>query len=271
MTTQSGVPTIRRMNFPFDDATIPAHWYDDDRVLTRNADALHMLFPAGERFFMRSVRAFVPSIKDPLLLARVRGFMGQEAMHGREHHRAFSLLDRDGIEYQSFLDNYETHWLKRLEAKAHPLTNLAVTCALEHLTATLGASSFSDPMLQRAHPTMRNLMLWHAAEEVEHKSVAYDVYEAMGGGYVRRVLAMVVALTLLMVMWQRGTRHLLNQDGGLTRADMRALRKKVQTEGRDLLADFRRAAVVYMRPGFHPNDIDDAHLAYDYFAAQAIA
>ena len=115
MTAQPGVPTIRRMDFPFDDADIPAHWWDGDRMLTRNADALHMLFPAGERFFMRSVRAFVPQIKDPELLARVRGFMGQEAMHGREHNRAFSLLERDGIEYESFLDAYENRWLKRLE------------------------------------------------------------------------------------------------------------------------------------------------------------
>jgi len=259
------------MDFPFDDADIPAHWWDGDRMLTRNADALHMLFPAGERFFMRSVRAFVPQIKDPELLARVRGFMGQEAMHGREHNRAFSLLERDGIEYESFLDAYENRWLKRLEKRADPLTNLAVTCALEHLTATLGATSFADPLIDRAHPTMRDLMLWHAAEEVEHKSVAFDVYEAVGGGWLRRVVAMVMAFSLLMVWWRRGMKHLIEQDGGMSWADQRGLRKKVQTEGRDVLSDFRRAAVVYLRPGFHPDDIDDAHLARDYFAAREIA
>jgi hypothetical protein len=259
------------MDFPFDDTEIPAHWWDDDRVLTRNADALHMLFPAGERFFMRSVRAFVPQLKDPELLARVRGFMGQEAMHGREHRRAFALLERDGIEYESFLEDYEDRWLKGLEQRSHPMTNLAVTCALEHLTATLGASAFEDPLMERAHPTMRELMLWHAAEEVEHKAVAYDVYEAVGGGWLRRVTGMVVAFAFLMVWWRRGMLHLIEQDGGVTRADIGALRHKAKTAGRDVMAECWRASLQYIRPGFHPNHIDDRHLAEDYFASRTAA
>ena len=268
MTAASTVPIVRRMDFPFTEADVPAHWFCGDRELTRNADALHLMFPAGERFFVRSVRHFLPQISDPLLQQRVRGFVGQEAMHGREHRRAFALLERDGIELGSFLDAYESRIL-RLEASASPLLNLSVTCALEHLSATLGAQAFSDPLVARAHPTMRDLMLWHAAEQVEHKSVAFDVFEAVGGGYLVRVAGMVFAYTFFMSWWARGARHLLSQDGGFRRADLRALRRRTRAEGVDLLGDFRRAAVAYLRPSFHPEDVDDRHLATDYFAERA--
>ena len=264
------VPTIRQPAFPFATADIPAHWFDGDRVLTRSADAMHLLFPSGERFFMRSVRPFVSKLDDPHLKARVRGFLGQEAMHGREHERAFELLARDGIEYQSFLEWSEGAGVRRIERWFSPLTCLAVTCALEHLTASMGARAFSDPRVQRAHPVMRQLMLWHAAEEVEHKSVAFDVYRAVGGGYFRRIAGMVLGYALFMWTWSRAMQHLLAQDGGWRRQDIQELRKRARAEGVDLIGDLRRAATGYLRPHFHPDDQDDAHLAQSYFAEAAV-
>jgi hypothetical protein len=256
------------MAFPFESSEVPSHWFCGDRELTRNADAMHLLFPAGEQFFVRSVRAFAGEIRDPVLKERVRGFVGQEVMHGREHQRAFALLKRDGIEFQSFLDAYGAH-VRTMEARRSPLLNLSITCALEHLTATLGARAFSDPFVARAHPTMRELMLWHAAEEVEHKSVAFDVYRAVGGGYWMRVLGMVLAYVFFMRWWSRAARHLLEQDGGFHQADLRALRRRMQQGGVNILADFRGALLSYLRPSFHPDDVDDHHLAADYFAARA--
>lgn len=266
MVVSSRVPTVRRMDFPFEQDAVPAHWFGGDRVLTRSSDALHLLFPAGERFFVRSVRHFAKRLASPELKERVRAFVGQEAMHGREHERSFALLHRDGLEHASFLDSYEG-FLVRMEDRASPLFNLAVTCALEHLTATLGANSFSDPMMDDAHPTMRALMLWHSAEEVEHKSVAYDVYKAVGGGYWMRVTAMIFAYGFLMTWWRRGMVHLLEQDGGFSMSEVRAFRRRARARGSNVPAAFRRAMLSYLRPSFHPDDVDDYHLAEDYFAS----
>jgi predicted metal-dependent hydrolase len=268
MSAQTHVPPVRRMDFPFIESEVPAHWFGGDRELTRNADALHMLFPAGERFFVRSVRRFARELDNPELQQRVRGFVGQEAMHGREHQRAFALLERDGIEVQSFLDRYES-FILRMEDRASPRFNLAVTCALEHLTATLGAGSFSDPLTNLAHPTMRQLMLWHAAEEVEHKSVAFDVYRAVGGGYWTRVAGMLFAYAFLMTWWRKACVHVLHQDGGFRAADQRALRRRTRAMGSDIVGAFRRATVAYLRPSFHPDDVDDYHLALRYFESEA--
>ena len=264
------VPEIRRMDFAFTE-DIPRWWLAGDRVLTRHIDALHLLFPEGERFFVRSVKRYLRDLDDPQLKARVKGFIGQEVMHGREHEGAFALLDRDGLEYQSFLDGPGTAFFRKLEDRFSPMTCLAITCALEHMTAVLGEGAFTDTLLDGAHPTMRALALWHAAEEIEHKSVAFDVYRAMGGGYARRIFGMVVAYASLMWLWRGATRHLLDQDGGYSTADMKALQQRMRDQGTDRLSDVRAALLDYLRPGFHPDDHDNAHLAAAYFAEQAAA
>ena len=268
--TRPPVPTIRRMDFDFS-ADIPRWWLGGDRVLTRNVDALHMLFPDGERFFIRSVRHYLGQLEDPALRARVRGFLGQEVMHGREHEAAFALLERDGIEVQSFLDGPSHRFFRALEARFSPLTRLAITCGLEHITAVLGAGAFDDPLLDDAHPTMRALALWHAAEEIEHKSVAYDVYEAVGGGYARRIFGMAVAYVGLMWLWRRGARHLLEQDGGYAHRDLQALRQRLRARGVDRMGEIRSAVLDYLRPDFHPDDHDTDHLAEAWFAQGAQA
>ncbi len=263
----AAVPQVRRMNFDFAD-DIPRHWWGGDRELTRNADALHLLFPEGERFFMRSVRDVAAKLTDPHLKARVRGFMGQEAMHGRETEVSFRLLERDGLEWESFVEAVIKPTFASADRHLSPMTRLSITCALEHLTATLGEGAFSDPTVVEAHPTMQKLMLWHAAEEVEHKSVAFDVFQAAGGGYFRRIVGMVLGYTTFMVLWRRAARHLLEQDGGYHARDMTALRARMQAKGNDRLAEFRAAFLGYLRPGFHPDDNDNLHIAEAYFAEQ---
>lgn len=269
------MPTVRRMDFDFP-ADIPAWWWGGDRELTRSSDALHLLFPDGERFFIRSVRDVMKTLPaegagaaSPELKQRVRAFMGQEAMHGREHEAAFALLDRDGLEWRAFVEEEVKPVFLAGDRVFSPLTRLSVTCALEHLTAVLGATSFSDPLMPEAHPAMQELMLWHAAEEVEHKSVAFDVYEAAGGGYLRRIFGMLVAFAVFMLLWRRATAHLLRQDGGHARRDMVALQERLRERGLDRISDLRGAVLRYLRPGFHPDEVDDAHLARDFFAARA--
>src|SRR5437764_837654 len=40
------------------------------------------------------------------------------------------------------------------------------------------------------HQEVKNLFLWHALEESEHKAVAFDVYKAVGGSERMRVWTM---------------------------------------------------------------------------------
>lgn len=83
------VPT-RRISFEDALSAVPKHFaYGGDLVLSHVAAALSSVFPDGEDFFVCSVRHFRDEIDDPRLKRQVAGFIGQEAMRGREH-RAFN-------------------------------------------------------------------------------------------------------------------------------------------------------------------------------------
>src|SRR5437763_4198357 len=73
-----------------------------------------------------------------------------------------------------------------------PIANLASSAALEHFTATLAELVMRDEETRDAmgHDAVRDLFLWHALEESEHKAVAFDVYRAVGGSERLRILTM---------------------------------------------------------------------------------
>ena len=54
-----------------------------------------------------------------------------------------------------------------------------------------------------ADETMLDLLRWHGAEEVEHRAVAFDVFQHLDGRYHRRVLAYVFGGPALVWLWVR--------------------------------------------------------------------
>lgn len=261
--TSARTITARKMNFDFDPEEVPRWWFKNNPVLTHAANGLHLVFPEGEQFFIRSVRHYEDRIQDPDLKARIRGFYAQEARHGAEHTRSFEMLRRQGYDMTDWLDTYRRR-VTQLERIAPPILRLSVTVALEHLTATLGENALVDPYLDNMHPTMRGLLKWHAAEEIEHKSVAYDVFTAVGGSYITRMLGMAMGLSLLMFFWGRGMRRLFRIED-LPREDFIAHRDQLLRERPNHLRRLLRPALLdYAKPGFHPDDRDNYALAQRY-------
>ena len=172
----------RRMDFEFD-PSIPRYWFAGDQFKTLLLSALSCTFPEGERFFVRSVRHYQPNITDPQLREEVKGFIGQEAHHGNEHEAFNAFLEERGIP----ASKVEAFVLKGLKWQASRMSRerqLAKTCALEHFTAMLAETILEHPeMLEGMDERMLPLWLWHAVEESEHKSVAFDVYQDQVGSY----------------------------------------------------------------------------------------
>ncbi len=266
--TAPPLPVVRRMDFPFDPAVVPRWWFMGDRLLTLHSNGLHLVFPLGERFFVRSVGHYLPRLTDPQLKAQVRAFVGQEAAHGKEHEASFEMLEAQGYELRSWLAWYDRVAWKTLEPLAPPRLRLAVTVALEHFTAALGEGALTDGLLDHAHPVMADLLRWHACEEIEHKAVAFDVYTAVGGGYLVRMLGLLVAILGLLFFWGSAARHLMRQDGGVDRAGMRALRRRLKAQGFDRSTIFVRCILDYLRPGFHPDQRDNRGAAAAWLEAR---
>lgn len=257
---------VRRMDLE-DPGAIPRWWFDHNPVHTHAANALNSLFPAGERFFMRSVRAYQDQIDDPVLLKEIRAFAAQEVNHGRAHDQVNVVLELQGYELKSFLDWYERWAFGVIEPLAPKVIRLSVTVALEHLTASIAQDALRSPILDSADPQLARLLRWHACEEIEHKAVAFDVLKKVDGRYVVRVAGMGIAVSLLLFFWTVGTRHLLKQEVSLTRAKLAEERARMRRRGVNRARLLRGAFGDYFRPGFHPDDHDDRGLASAYLAS----
>jgi predicted metal-dependent hydrolase len=266
----SALPRIRNLRFDTD-ASVPRYWLGGRRSVTTFFDNLSIFFPVGERFFVTSVRAHERHVTDPALRAAVRAFCGQEGIHGREHDRYNRMLEARG--YPAIAMEKRVKRLLRFVARVLPIRQqLAATCALEHFTALMGQMVLANPkILEGADPTMAALWRWHAAEENEHKAVAYDVLLAAGGTYVERVAIMILAS---VVFWAKVLEHqmrMMKVDGTLFSArEWAALGKFLFVEPA-AMSGVVRSYFQYYRPGFHPNDIDGDALLEDWKRAHESA
>jgi predicted metal-dependent hydrolase len=239
----------RSMGFDLDDC--PRHWMAGSAMATAMGNALHLIFPMGERFFVRSVKHFADQLADPELRAQVKGFYAQEGRHAHEHERVFALLERQGYDIRTFLRVYKKVAFGAIERVSPPKLRLAVTVALEHYTAIMAEDALEHGMLDRVHPTMQPLLAWHAAEEIEHKAVAFDVLKAVDDGYALRMAGMALATALLLGFWALGSTLLVRQEKIGWREALRQLRATQQASP-VMRRVFMRGIREYLSRGFHP-------------------
>jgi hypothetical protein len=95
------------------------------------------------------------------------------------------------------------YWVKRVEEFLPPRIPLAFTAAAEHFTAIRAEKILADDDFNAIHGDAEvwNLLKWHAIEELEHKSVAFDVFQTVGGTEKvrQRVMAVMIPLLLLLM------------------------------------------------------------------------
>src|SRR5690606_20539985 len=196
------------------------NWNPAGLHVTQFFNTLSLFFPAGERFFIQSVRHFRNDIDDAALKAQISAFIGQEGFHTREHEEYNDALKAAGMPVQAMERIVEglLEAVKRLP----PSLQLAATVALEHLTAVLGDMLLrNDALLADTEPHFAALWRWHALEETEHKAVCFDAYEQVVGrdarGYAQRVLAFVLANVLFWGLFLPFYVVMVTRAGGLFR------------------------------------------------------
>jgi hypothetical protein len=251
------VPT-RRMSFEESMRDVPKYFAaDGDLIGCHLTAALSSVFPEGEDYFVRSVRHFRDQITDPVLKRQVAGFIGQEAVHGREHRVFNDRLSELGYPTKRY-ERLTKSGLELRERILSPTSNLAATAALEHFTATLAQLVLSDEEERHlfGHPAVRDLFVWHALEESEHKAVAFDVYKAVGGSERMRVWTMNVLVFGFAAGMSLGVLiSLLGDRATYRRGNLRQSWRRfkvspvVRRQTWDQLRD-------YNRPDFHPDDND---------------
>lgn len=232
---------------------LASDWHGGHAFQTAMFNALSLSFPTGEKFFVDSVRYYLPRIDDPKLKREADVFVQQEYIHRREHQRYNEVLaNARGFD----LEKLESRFLKEIARanKEPPIVRLATTVVLEHITAMFAAGSMRNSRwMDGAHPAMAEIWQWHAIEETEHKSVAYDVFLAVGGE--RKLLRQMIRIIRMRFpyntirticsmrrmegkpvwswsFWKQGYEFLLGKDGIL----------------REIASDYR----LFYRDDFHP-------------------
>ncbi len=255
------IPT-RRISFAPTFEELPKHFAaDGDLIMSHVVASLSSVFPDGEDFFVRSVRFFRDQVTDPDLRRQVAGFIGQEAVHGREHRVLNDRLAELG--YPTKQNERLTRRMLEFRTKVmSPKANLAATAALEHYTATLAEVLLSDPEAQRVigSPEVLDVLLWHALEENEHKSVAFDVYKAVGGSERTRTATMnFITFGFIVGMSIQAALSMAGDRSTYRRGELRRSIRRLKTSPY-LTKDVWRRLRDYNRPDFHPDDHDTTEL-----------
>jgi hypothetical protein len=262
-TTLAITPLRRDLHFPLPPEFLRS-WHPLGAHVSLFFAALSIFFPDGERMFIHAVRLQRERLKSPELKRQVAGFVGQEAIHGREHEAYNQLLEEAGLPARALAATVATQ-MRQVRERLRPAAQLALTIALEHWTAIMADVLLRDSrLLAGAHPEYAAIWRWHALEETEHKAVAFDVYrEVFGSGGAAYRLRILVYLLVSISFWSRVMYFHLR----MVAADGRLLDLggwwrlfKFLWTSPGVMRRTLPAWLSYFRPGFHPWQHNNRHL-----------
>ncbi|MBY0517857.1 MAG: metal-dependent hydrolase [Bacteriovoracaceae bacterium] len=249
--------TPRRPNFDFS-VEIPRHWLESSPFKTHLCNSFTLLFPTGEKFFIRSIQKFMSRLENEELRLAAKAFIQQEAQHAIEHDKFLKNLREQGYDIDPILKLVDEVITKFVENNTSQSFQLALTAGFEHLTSLLAEIGLSENFFQEATPVMKSLFEWHAMEEIEHRAVAFDVLQSVDSSYRHRVAGLISAYAILSGLCALVTANLLWQDKLL-------FKKKTIQDGLDVFflkhQLFPKALSIftrYLKPSFHPED--ESHL-----------
>lgn len=287
--TDKAVSAIIPRDVKFDWDQSELHWIRDDAFSSHAINEFSYLLTSGEKFFCRVFREALPLVTDDRLRADVVAFIKQEAVHSRAHHESIEgYLKRLGIDGGDF-ERHNTvlfdRWLasepdgcklpKALQ-RQWLVARVGVVAAVEHFTAALGTFVLEAESWERdgADPVVADLFRWHGAEEIEHRTVAYDLYCHLGGRWPLRVLLMAIVMPVLVQRMGAGIAQLMRQDPAFREADASLLRPAFwrawdQGGARGNVPApgwFARHALRFLKPGYHPVHEASTEQALAYIA-----
>ncbi len=266
---QAAVPAIsgsklniepRRVGFEYSDLTSP-FYYAGNSCVSALWVAMSASFPLGEAEFIKSTCFYESQINDEKLLNDVRMFSQQEAHHSLQHKQINRLFAELGYP----IADLESVFKKKLKKRADcwsPERRLAHTVVVEHVTAVMAHFALTQEQSMSGFPaSIKALFQWHAIEEIEHKSVTFDVYQHCVGdrALLMRQYYYFVFFEFPFQMTM-ASRFLIKRQGHkVTWAERKVLWNYLFGKG-GLVSSVKSLYWMFRKPGFHPWDHDDSAL-----------
>lgn len=257
MTDASTTPVdieIRR-SVRFDFSASGALHHRGNPYLSHFWNALSVMAPSTERILIRVARDVRADIRDQRLLRDLDALIAQEALHTRQHRRFNARLVELGYDVagaNAKLDRVFDEYVASVDEAAA----VALMIAGEHLIYAMSHALLADRRVTDGMDTeVRRLLAWHAAEEMEHQSVAHDVYvHLFGDGASHRLVrarAFAAAARLLLGSLFGLMKRLLAAEPRRTTAQ-RLEFLRFMTIAPGYARRFSAQALRYFRPGFAP-------------------
>lgn len=181
--------TVRKMDFRFGDSDAM-----DPVVVPGDPDGsfrmigLSLLLPYLEPYLIRTMKVARKQIDDPALLDDLERFCAQEGHHFQMHMRFNEALGRERYPELAALEKKLSDDYQRFSKTKSLRWNLAYAEGFEALTTASALYSFRHGGLGEASDSpVAELFAWHMVEEFEHRTVAFDVYDRVVGGYFYRL------------------------------------------------------------------------------------
>lgn len=249
---------LRKPNYKFSE-NIERYWFNHSIFKTHLANALTLLFPDVEKFFVRTVKNFLPDVKNEQLRKAILAFIGQETQHSIQHEKFWKNLQAQGYNLNEFLIPFRKFAFEFIEPVHSPEARLALTAGLEHYTTMLAEIGLENNLFQNAEPELKKLFEWHCVEELEHKAVAFDLLQEVNPSYLLRIYGVILASLVMLSIIPLATFYFVNSDKKLFSRefwdegmDFLFFKQKVLPKGIEIFLE-------YFNPNFHPNQRD--HLA----------
>ena len=277
---------LRPRNVHFQWDTAPLHWIPGDPYGSHVVTALNLFLPTAERWFCQLLSDALEHVRDEHLREEIIGFIGQESVHAKTHDQVLvEYLLRNGIDPAPFLDQLE--WVAgqydQRVSKATPqnrrkalASGTHALCAAEHYTGVFGHWALNNSWDDMGvDPTLCDLYRWHAAEEVEHRHVSYNVAKYFGMDYVAQAAAGALVTFALFGMVLRGMKFLVHADPALPNLGYLRLAWKLRESGKlgslPRAGYVVRAALRLFRRDYNPVNEGNTAQAVAYLAASPAA
>ena len=161
------------------------------------ANSISLLMPSAEPYFVRTMRSVRDRLDEPLR-SRTAEFGVQEYRHSRQHRRFNAIVARQAPRILT-VESWVSRTYGFLERRASQRFSVAFVAGSETLAYAIARWTEKNAvrLFRGADQVPATMFLWHLAEEVEHKSAAFDVFEALDGSRLRYTAAMTLSFALL--------------------------------------------------------------------------
>jgi predicted metal-dependent hydrolase len=182
---------VRRVRFDFASAPVPFNWQPERPAFAMQCNVISFFAPGFEKLIVDATREAIPLMRSAEEVEEAEAYLRQEAQHSAAHASHVRALIRrwPGLEETR---NQVVASYDRL-TRTRPLAWRLAYAAIVEATFTPYFKVFldhEDKLFRPGDDRVASLFLWHFVEEIEHRSSALIVYNAVHPSYSYRLRAL---------------------------------------------------------------------------------